>query len=49
MEHDEIDEVAELPDLAHRTVKEKLTTVLEPIVGTSYSLMIADVIAWLAL
>lgn len=46
---DEIDEVAELPDLVHHIVKEKLTTALEPIVGTSYSLMIADVIAWLAL
>ncbi|MCL8493410.1 hypothetical protein M5J06_04580 [Corynebacterium sp. B5-R-101] len=46
---DEIDEVAELPDLAHHIVKEKLTIALEPIVGTSYSLMIADVIAWLAL
>ena len=46
---DEIDEVAELPDLAHHIVKEKLTTALEPIVGTSYSLTIADVISWLAL
>lgn len=46
---DKIDEVAELPDLTHHVVKEKLNYALEPIVGTSLSLVIADVIAWLAL
>lgn len=46
---DEIDEVAELADLSHHVVKEKLTYALEPIVGQENALMIADVLAWLAL
>ncbi|WP_146183375.1 hypothetical protein [Corynebacterium liangguodongii] len=46
---DKVDEVAELPDLTHHVVKEKLTYALRPIVGNDLSLMIADVIAWMAL